>query len=409
MDNSKKILIFTVTAGNGHNSNAKAVKEHLQTLEPNAQIEVVDVLKSYSSKLNTWVADGGYSLAMQLLPEVYDKFYNLYLKKPSKDRYACAAQGVAMSIVDGIYKKSCEFQPDVIYCTHFYPAIAITNLRLECSIPSKVFVTSLDYVNSPFWEACIGVDYFNIPNQEFADNCLARGFKKEQLLTFGIPVKEQFLSVTDKKLARKELGLDQDKFTAMVIFGGGQWKGGIKIFESLAKIAEKDLQIIMINGKNKQDYEKIEKIKDSLPCKVSNVGFTNKVDKYMDASDVVVTKAGGLVLTECISKLKPMILTQKVYGQERLNAKYLIDKDIALSFKNGKDLKSKIEKFKNDQDFYNASVESLKKLRRNAIDDLCKFILAQPKADFSGVQAQENLKKRVNKARKQAHKLSKKQ
>lgn len=404
----KKVLIFTVTAGNGHNSNAKAIKEHLQKLEKDIQIETVDVLKEYSNKLNVWLADGGYSLAMQLLPKVYEKFYDLYKRKPAKKRYTCAAQGVAMSIVDGIYKKIYEFQPDVIYCTHFYPAIALTNLRLVYNIPAKVIVTSLDYVNSPFWEACIGVDYFCLPNQDFVEENIKEGFKKEQLLEYGISVKEQFSHNIDKKEARKLLSLDQNKFTVMIIFGGGQWKGGIKIFESLAKIADKDMQIIMINGKNKQDYEKIEKIKDTFVCKVENVGFTDKVDLYMDASDVVVTKGGGLGTTECINKLKPMLITSKVYGQERYNVEYLKSKNIALTFKNAKELKTNIDRFRNDQEFYQAAQENLKLLRKNAIDDLSKFILSQPNADYSQFENRTNVKKEVNKARKlAAHKSQK--
>ena len=403
----KKILILTVTAGNGHNSNAKAMKEHLHKLDNTAQIEIVDVLKQYSSKLNVWLADGGYSLAMQLLPKVYEKFYDLYKRKPAKKRYKCAAQGVAMSIVDGLYQKIYKFQPDVIYCTHFYPAIALTNLRLVYNIPAKVIVTSLDYVNSPFWEACIGVDYFCLPNADFVEENLREGFKKEQLLEYGISVKDQFFHGVDKKEARKLLKLDQNKFTIMIIFGGGQWKGGIKIFENLAKLADKDMQIIMINGKNKQDYDKIEKMKDNLPCKVENVGFTDKVDLYMDASDVVVTKGGGLGTTECINKLKPMIITSKVYGQERYNVEYLKRKNIALTFKNAKELKENIDKFKNDKGFYVSCTENLKQLRRNAIDDLSKFILAQPQADYSGFETKEKVKKEVNQARKLASKTSK--
>ena len=405
----KKILILTVTAGNGHNSNAKAMKEHLQKLDETAQIEVVDALKAFSTKLNIWTVDKGYSLAIGILPKIYEKFYFHYLKKPSEKRYTCAAQGVAMSIVDGLYKKINDFKPDVIFCTHFYPAIALTNLRLKYDIPAKIFVTSLDYVNSPFWEACIGVDYFNIPNEDFIEESVQEGFKKSQLLPFGIPVKNQFYTVRDKKEARKTLGIDENKFTAMIIFGGGQWKGGLKIFKNLAKNVSKDTQIIMINGRNKKDYDAIEKIKNELPCSVVNVGFTDKVDLYMDAADVVITKAGGMGLTEIINKLKPMIITNKVYGQERVNVSYLKGKNLALSFRNDAELKTNFEKLRNDKDFYNNCVENLKVLRRNAIDDLCKFILSQPNADYSTFTPKERVKKEINTARKAAAKQSKKE
>ena len=60
----KKVLILTVTAGNGHNACANAMRQVL--LDKGAEVKVVDLLKSYSTKLNVWVADGGYSLAASI-------------------------------------------------------------------------------------------------------------------------------------------------------------------------------------------------------------------------------------------------------------------------------------------------------------------------------------------------------
>lgn len=401
----KKILILTVTAGNGHNSNAKAVSEELMALDPNAEIEIVDVLKTYSTKLNSWVADRGYSLSMQLFPHTYNYFFDIYRKKQAIKRYNCAAQQVSMSIVDGIYRKINEFHPDVVYCTHFYPAIALTDLKLIYNLPFKIFATTLDYVVSTFWEATIGADYLCIPNEDFIEGYINKGFKREQLLPYGIPVGEKFFSANSKQEARTKLEIDINKFTPLVIFGGGQWRGGFKIFKSLLKVASDDMQIIMINGKNKKDFNKIEKIKHSSRCKIINVGFTDKVDLYMDACDVVVTKAGGLVTTECINKLKPMIITKKVYGQERYNLQYLESKNAAFSFKNKKELKDALNKLQNDKALQTSSTQNLTSIRKNAIINLCKLMLSQPTADYTKFIAKDSVKKEVNMARKSTNKL----
>ena len=60
----KKVLIFTVTAGNGHNACANSMKNKLLSIDNNLEIKVVDLLQSYSNWLFTWLADGGYNFAV---------------------------------------------------------------------------------------------------------------------------------------------------------------------------------------------------------------------------------------------------------------------------------------------------------------------------------------------------------
>lgn len=79
----KKVLILTVTAGNGHNACSAAMKKKLEELG-GMEVKIVDLLKAYSTKLNVWVADGGYNLAVSKLPKIYDAFFNKYLNAPPK-------------------------------------------------------------------------------------------------------------------------------------------------------------------------------------------------------------------------------------------------------------------------------------------------------------------------------------
>ncbi len=380
----KKIMILTVTAGNGHNACAKAMKEKLEQEYEDVEIKIIDLLKTYSSAINVWVADKGYSLAIGKLRHLYNMFYEYYLsRKPSK-RYKCAAQGVANSLLAGLMKEINTFQPDVIYSTHFYGGIAISNLRLVYDVPCKVIVANLDYVNSPFWEACIGVDYFIIPNEDFIQPSLKLGYKEYQLKPLGLPVNEKFYKEKDKKVARQEIGIDENIFTIMIMYGGGRWGGGFNIFKDvLYCFKDRKVQVIMINGHNQKDYERISKMKFKDNIKVVNVGFTNQVDLYMSASDIIINKLGGTSATEMINKLLPAIVTPVVSGQEKHNLKYLTKKGAVCTFKNRKELKKVIFDLMDNKVKYNSMVENISKLRVNAIDKLAKFIMEQPKAEYN--------------------------
>ena len=409
----KKILILTVTAGNGHNACAKAMKEKLENEYKDVEVKIIDLLKEYSSSLKIWTVDKGYSIAIGRLRHLYHWFYEYYISRNPSRRYKCATQNIAMSVVKGLYKEINEFKPDVVYSTHFYGGMALTNLRLQYNVPCKVIVTNLDYVNSPFWEACIGVDYFIIPNDDFIKPTLQLGFKENQLKSFGLPVNEKFYKEIDKKTARQELNLDPNTFTIMIMYGGGQWGGGFSIFKKvLSCFKEEKVQIVMINGHNKKDYEKISKMQFPSNIKVINVGFTNKVDLYMSASDVIINKSGGASTAETINKKLPAIITPKVSGQEKHNLSYLLKKGIVKTYKNQKSLKEILFSLMENKENYNKMVDNICKLRINSIDELARFIMQQPSANYDENYIKnidyKKIKKNVYKAKSKAYKKDRK-
>lgn len=406
----KRILILSITAGNGHNACANSMKRKLESLD-DAEVKIVDLLKSFSTKLNVWVSDKGYSLSVGKLLPLYNAFYNHYKKAAPEKRYSCSSQKTVVSTLNGLMKEIMDFKPDVIYSTHFYGAIAVTDLQLVYKLPCTTIVSNLDYVNSPFWEAGIGVDYFAIPNEDFIEECIYEGYSREQLLPIGLPVDERTLERLDKSEARKKLGLEDGVFTVMVMFGGGHWNGGFKIFNELVTALKgRQAQIIMVNGRNEESYKKIEHMHFDKGLKVLNVGFTNDVPLYLSAADVILNKFGGTSVTEMINKSLPMLIIEKMAAQEQYNLDYMKEKGVALSFKNGKELKQNILKLMDDPELLKSMSEKTKELQKNSIDMLAKFILNSPAADYSELESRnidfDRVEKEVKKQLKIADKSS---
>ena len=392
----KKVLILTVTAGNGHNACAKSVKAKLEKEgKDEVEVKVVDLLKSFSSPINVWTADKGYSFAVSKALWIYNVIFDILKDSKPENRYKCSAQSCAVSTVTGLLKEIMDFQPDVIYCTHFYAGIALTDIKLVYKLPCKIIISSLDYEYSPFWQASIGVDYFTVPNEDFIDECLTLGFKREQILPYGLPVDERTALKIDKSQARQILGIDNNIFTIMVMFGGGYWAGGFEIFKNLLKALKgKKAQIIMINGKNKKSFNKIEKMKFPENLKVLNVGFTDKIPLYMSASDIIINKAGGPSLTEMINQELPMIITEKIPAQEKYNLEYMKTKGTTLSFKNEKELKKNVISLMEDDYAREKMISNTKRLKSNGIEKVVQLILSQPNADYTELKS-ENIDYRL--------------
>ena len=385
----KRILILTVTAGNAHNACALGMKKKLASLG-GAEVKIVDLLKTFSGRTNAWVADSGYAISVRNFLDLYNAFYRYYRKADPSKRYACPSQVTVLSVVGGLMEEILSFRLDAIYCTHFYGAIALTDLKLVYALPCKTVASCLDYVNSPFWEAGIGVDYLSVPGCDFIGEFVAEGFREEQILPMGLPVDERTLERADKAEARRKIGLKEDVFTVMVMFGGGYWGGGFAIFKSLLKaVSGRKVQIIMINGKNERDFKKIEKMNFEEGIDVVNVGFTDNVPLYLSAADVILSKGGGASVTETVNASVPMIAPERMAAQEQSNVEYMKRKGVALSFKNEKELKGLLSTLMDDPNILRQMSEKTYFLRKNAINDLAHFMLSLPDADYTGLEREK--------------------
>lgn len=402
-DTKMRVLILTVTAGNGHNACAKAMAKQLA--EGGAEVKIIDYFTTWSTPRERWTVDDGYNLACTYALRVYNACYRMQKRLPPERRYSkkMLAQKLGLCVAEELLQVIDDFRPDVIYCTHFYPAIAICDMRLIMDIPAKLYLTTFDFNLCPFWEAAAGVDYLNLSTYDIEAECFRRGYKKEQLLYCGIPVDSKFLQPADKAASRGKLGLNADMFTIMIMFGGGQWSGGRKIFRQVMRALEKapsPAQIIMINGRNEKDRRKLESALVDGTYKghrIVNVGFTDEIETYMAASDIIVTKLGGTGATECINMLLPIVAAERLLPQQEAdNAVYLREKGAALTYRNTGELGRHIVRLMTDKEFYEGMRAAQAELRLGGVQELADHILSQPKAVYKqGTLCRPDLKKAV--------------
>ena len=375
---TKKILVLTVLCGGGHNAAAKAVTKKIKELNPDAEIEVVDMLKKYSIK-DFYILKYGYSTLIGKLPFIYSIGYWLSNHGLYKNYYASGPLSLARKIAPRLYEDINKSKPDVIYCTHFLPAIAFSLLRQAYKVPPVVIASSLDYAVEPFFDKARNIDYLTIPNELFIPGRLHSGYSLEQIKVTGIPTQEKFYAQYNKKELRKELGLDPETNTILIMFGGGEWGGTYKIYKQLIKAYKEKLQVIIINGSNKNTYDKIAKLKTPNNITLLNVGYTNEVEKYMGASDLALTKAGGLSTTEMVNMNLPMLISTKVYGQEKRNLNFMVYHGVALPFKSFRDLHEKIITALKIKGHFQANFPLIKK---KGAENITNLILNQPEAVY---------------------------
>lgn len=370
----KKYLILTVTAGEGHNSIAKAIENELAKNENNV-IEKVDIFKEFATPAKVKFINDGYILACKHLPKLYNMFFRMYQKRNPARRKTCPAQGTVRKETPRLLKLIEEKQPDVIICTHFYPATIITNLRKKYEINAKVVSILFDYTVHPFFECANGVDYMFTPDNSFNDILIKKGYQKDQLKDLGLPVKTEFSEFMDKNEAREKLGFEKDLPLVMIMLGGGGFGGADKMLKKLLKCKHK-IQIAVVNGKDEESKKRIDTYleKNKTQHIVKNYGFIDFVYTLMSASDVLVGKSGGVSVNESMNKNLPLALSNNLVAQEFDNMLYLTTHSACINLSKKYTLTKAIDDLCENPDKLEALKANIQKIKKpNATRDIVKF------------------------------------
>ncbi len=318
-----RILIVSVTAGYGHHSTAKAIAEELQSR--NIDVIVEDLYKCTSTFLYDLV-DHGYLFSTKYIPRQFGSAYS-YLEGNEKFSRFLSFVSEDSRIARKFAEYIRSYDPDLIVSTHIFAAQVLDELKRRSLITVPVIGIITDYCIHPFWESCTHCDYTVTASELLTYIANKRGIPTEKILPYGIPVSKKFNTCISKSDARAELGLRDDLYTILVMFGS---MGYGKVLPIIAKLAELDIpmQIVCICGNNKTLYRNLHLLNVNVPLTIC--GFIDNVDLYMDASDCIITKPGGLTVSEAMAKKLPMILINPIPGQEERNSDFLVNNGVAL-------------------------------------------------------------------------------
>ena len=318
-----KALILSITAGNGHNIAARAIKEHLDELGVDTVIK--DTYRDFSHGMSTTI-DKGYLLSTKYAPKLWGKAYSLAEERLELETDARFGTWGKLLVYKKLKKYVTENKFDVIIATHTAPAGFMTILKEDNVTDAKMYGVITDFTVHPFWEET-NLDYYVTASKLLQNMMAKKGIYEEKILPFGIPVAKKFEQTIPKEAAREQLGL-KNKYTVFVI-GGSMGFGAVKKHIRNLSSSKEDFQIVVVCGNNKKLKEDLLEMNTRKDMKV--FGFVNNIDLIMDASDCILTKPGGLTVSEALAKNLPLILIDPIPGQEDRNRDFLLNAGFAIS------------------------------------------------------------------------------
>lgn len=137
----------------------------------------------------------------------------------------------------------------------------------------------------------------------------------------------------DRPAERQRLGLDPDRPTGLVLFGGQGSSVMLEIHDRLAR-SSLDVQLILICGRNRKLSDKLRARAGRLAAYVE--GFTTEIPYYMALSDFLIGKPGPGSISEALAMHLPVIVERNAWTlpQERFNADWVLGQGVGIVLKN---------------------------------------------------------------------------
>jgi processive 1,2-diacylglycerol beta-glucosyltransferase len=341
-----KILITYGYAGIGHKKAAEAIYAVLK--EQNAEVQIVDVL-DYTNAFFKFSYPRIYLFLINRTPTLWGFFYYLLdlgiADKPLSPLRRFLNNLNAKKFIRFIL----EEKPDIVISTHFLPSEVIAGLKRKGIFKGKLITVVTDFLPHSFWMVHDS-DYFIAAIERTKKELVRRGINEEKVKVFGIPCNPVFgISKGRQKLIR-ELGMEEGFFN-LLIMGGGFGTGPVReIVQSICnrKSAIRDkVQTIVICGKNEKLFEDLNRLKQDLKARLCIFGYMDNIDEFMEVSGSIITKSGGLTISEALSKKLPMIIIQPIPGQETRNCNVLTDYGTAVRANSVRAVKKHVTDFIN--------------------------------------------------------------
>ncbi|WP_088228945.1 glycosyltransferase [Desulfosporosinus sp. FKB] len=312
------VLIFSASFGAGHVRAAEAIIEALRAKDPNVKITHLD-FGAFLSKTFNSVVKNTYIELIKHTPRLWGKFYYRTSKIPPDSLFQRFLNGLGRREFVRFIQ---VLQPDLVICT--YPTVAGVlaqqRLRGVLNVPLVTVVT--DYAVHSQW-IHPGVDHYIVGCEDVYKGLVARGINPQTIHISGIPVSPKFEFELDRRMILQKLTMNPELPTVLVMGGAYGVLGGAKWICKILSEAAIPLQTIVVCGQDEKLYKALDSLVEDCKNPLVRFGFVNNVEELMSAADIIITKAGGLTVSEALTKRLPLVIFKPIPGQEEENACYL--------------------------------------------------------------------------------------
>ncbi len=374
----KKIILFYSSIGQGHISAARSIEQEILKQDPSAIVLAKDI-REFMDPVRRMLDEKLYWFVAKYLP---DFFNGIFLSRQEQGNRAGSLAWLPndypeMKVLEYIKSEA----PDAILATHYGSAQVLGTLRENALIPgTKIGWLHTDYFEGYFPRISKRIDRTFLAHPELENRWLAAGVPPELIETTGMPVNVPNGNSNNRKECLTRIGFDSNTRT-ITIASGKEGAGDYpEVVMSIARETTEPLQIIAVCGRNEKQRRTLQDIQDRIPTlmRLKILGFISQTDlvSFIQASDLFITKAGGLSPAEAFTLGKPTILLNVISGHERENAELFSRLGMAEFNTDVKNVGAQVLAILSDQQKQAIMLAAQKEFRANMdIGKIARFVL----------------------------------
>src|SRR5699024_8897545 len=204
-----------------------------------------------------------------------------------------------------------EMNPNLIICTHALPSSIASQLKQKNRLNQIIINVYTDFFINRVW-GLEGIDYHFAPTIHVKEYLLEEGISESRIFVTGIPVHPIFRIDNGGRHAHKQ---------SVLITGGNLGLGGI---EKILSNTDGDIHFYILCGKNERLYQRLNHYEHSHITPLPYIKSKGKMNELYNKVDAVLTKPGGVTISECLMKKKTIFVYNPLPGQEKFNVKQLL-------------------------------------------------------------------------------------
>ncbi|GGA98546.1 diglucosyl diacylglycerol synthase [Macrococcus hajekii] len=306
---NKKILIITGSFGNGHLSVTNSIVNQFNQMDLPSLTLIQHDLFLEAHPLITSALKKWYINSYKYFRSTYKMFY--YSNPDEIDK--CFYKYYGLNRLINILHNE---KPDLILLTFPTPVVSLLTQQLKLKIPIATVIT--DYNMHKNWITPNSQRYY-VAAEHTKEQLESIGIESDAIQVTGIPIHPKFEVKRDRDEWLQSQGLDPGKKTLLMVAGAfGVVEGFSAMLDDMNRRA--DLQFVVVCGSSKKLLKELSPFNEEPNIKI--LGYTNDMDEWMNACDLMLTKPGGITISESLSQSIPLVFFNPAPGQEGENAIY---------------------------------------------------------------------------------------
>ncbi|TDM03812.1 diglucosyl diacylglycerol synthase [Macrococcus carouselicus] len=306
---NKKILIITGSFGNGHLSVTNSIVNQFNQMNLTNLTLIQHDLFLEAHPLLTSALKKWYINSYKYFRSMYKTFY--YSNPDEIDK--CFYKYYGLNRLVNILHNE---KPDLILLTFPTPVVSLLTQQLQLKIPIATVMT--DYNMHKNW-ITPGSQRYYVAADHTKQQLTEIGIRTEDIQVTGIPVHPKFEVRRDRTAWLEQNGLDPSKRTLLMVAGAfGVVEGFSDMLADMNRRA--DIQFVVVCGSSRKLLKELSIFSDHENIRI--IGYTHDMDEWMNACDLMLTKPGGITISESLSQAIPLVFFNPAPGQEGENALY---------------------------------------------------------------------------------------